>query len=49
MTYTEQDAVLDNALVDELKKICRSLAYSFRNVADNEELYNHPEMAMKME
>lgn len=49
MTCTEQDAVLDNASVDELKKICSSLAYSYKNVAGIEDFYNHPEMAMKME
>lgn len=49
MTDVEQEAVLSNASADELKKICQSLAYSFRRVADFEDIYSRTGMTMKME
>lgn len=49
MTESEQNAVIDNASFEELKRLCLHLADSFRTVAETEDLYNHPEMAMKME
>lgn len=48
LTEIEQESILSNASNDELINLCKNLAANFRNIADIEDLFNHPEMAEGM-
>ena len=43
LSEKEQNAILDGASREELIKLCKTLATDFRNVAEVEDLSNHPE------